>query len=373
MTVSMKAATKVTVRHSAKTAVVAALLPTLAAAQGIGGAMPDNCKQNLNQCSLKIWPHNSFPHRGSTQNITFSDGETLTCTSNGANTPRSCTLTGGSTDNDSSDSGNQGAASTGTDSAVVLGAQSQLRQLGYYTGPVDGVLEDSTKDAITRYQLAKRLPASGALDDVTLASLAQGSASPGTDSAVVHDAQSQLRQLGYYTGPVDGVLEDSTKDAITRYQLAKRLPASGALDDITLASLAQGSASPGTDSAVVHKAQFQLRQLGYYTGPVDGVLEDSTKDAITRYQLAKRLPASGALDDVTLASLEQEAASPGTNSAVVLRAQIQLRQLGYYTGPTDGDLEDSTKDAITRYQLAKRLPASGALDDATLASLGIVY
>jgi hypothetical protein len=92
MTVSIKAGKKVTVRRFAKAAIAAALLSTLGAAPGIAGAMPDNCKENLSQCSLKIWTRNSFPHPGSRQSITFSDGETLTCTSNGPNIPRSCTL-----------------------------------------------------------------------------------------------------------------------------------------------------------------------------------------------------------------------------------------------------------------------------------------
>jgi hypothetical protein len=92
MTTSMKAAKKVTVRRFAKAAIVAALLCTPAAAQAAGRAMPDNCQENLNQCSLKIWGHNTFPHAGVQQSVTFSNGMVLTCTSNGSNTPRSCTL-----------------------------------------------------------------------------------------------------------------------------------------------------------------------------------------------------------------------------------------------------------------------------------------
>ena len=79
-----------TVRRVAKAAVVAALLSTPAAAQG--SAMPDNCKQNLDRCSQKIWSRNAFPHRGDRQTITFSNGMTLDCTSNGPNNPRSCAL-----------------------------------------------------------------------------------------------------------------------------------------------------------------------------------------------------------------------------------------------------------------------------------------
>jgi hypothetical protein len=75
-------------------AVVAASLAPApqAAARGTGPTMPDNCKQNLDQCSRKIWGHNTFPHRGYRQSITFSNGMKLTCTSNGPDIPRSCTL-----------------------------------------------------------------------------------------------------------------------------------------------------------------------------------------------------------------------------------------------------------------------------------------
>jgi len=76
----------------------AAFLSTPGAAQQVGNdkgisvAMPDNCKQNLNQCSLKVWTRDSFPRTGWRQTITFSNGATLTCTSNGPAKQRSCTL-----------------------------------------------------------------------------------------------------------------------------------------------------------------------------------------------------------------------------------------------------------------------------------------
>lgn len=93
-TVSLKAASEVTALTIS--AVVAVLLPTPGAAQGGGGtmAMPGDCEQNARHCSLEVWTRNSFPHKDSQQSVTFSNGETLACTSNGPNIPRSCTLTG---------------------------------------------------------------------------------------------------------------------------------------------------------------------------------------------------------------------------------------------------------------------------------------
>ena len=95
MTVSIKTAREVTVRRFARAAVVVAFLSTPGAALGAGPAMPANCQQNLDQCSQKIWDHNSFPHPGVRQSVTFSNGATLTCTSVGPNIPRSCTLSEG--------------------------------------------------------------------------------------------------------------------------------------------------------------------------------------------------------------------------------------------------------------------------------------
>ncbi len=58
---------------------------------------------------------------------------------------------------------------------------------------------------------------------------------------------------------------------------------------------------------------------------------------------------------------------------IVLRVQAELREKGYYNGLIDGQLSETTKDAVKRFQLVKGLPATGALDDATLASLGVNY
>jgi hypothetical protein len=94
MTVSIRAASKATVRRFAKAAVVAGFLFTPGAALGAGPPMPDYCERDLDKCSQKIWPRDSFPHAGVTQRITFSNGETLICTSKGAHKPRDCKLIG---------------------------------------------------------------------------------------------------------------------------------------------------------------------------------------------------------------------------------------------------------------------------------------
>jgi peptidoglycan hydrolase-like protein with peptidoglycan-binding domain len=52
-------------------------------------------------------------------------------------------------------------------------------------------------------------------------------------------------------------------------------------------------------------------------------------------------------------------------------AQEQLHHEGFYAGRIDGDLSGAAQAALVQFQLSRGIPASGALDDATLAALRI--
>jgi hypothetical protein len=54
---------------------------------------------------------------------------------------------------------------------VVANVQGTLQQLGYYNGPINGVLDEATRDAIANYQRDHGLYATSAIDEPTLASL----------------------------------------------------------------------------------------------------------------------------------------------------------------------------------------------------------
>lgn len=55
-----------------------------------------------------------------------------------------------------------------------------------------------------------------------------------------------------------------------------------------------------------------------------------------------------------------------------IRAQLALRQLGYYRGPIDGDIGPYTSRAILRFQRDRGLPMTGWLDVRTLRALGVL-
>jgi hypothetical protein len=56
---------------------------------------------------------------------------------------------------------------------------------------------------------------------------------------------------------------------------------------------------------------------------------------------------------------------------VVANVQATLQQLGYYHGPINGSLDLATLDAIANYQRDHGLYATSAIDEPTLASLGM--
>ena len=57
------------------------------------------------------------------------------------------------------------------------------------------------------------------------------------DTATVQAVQTQLLQLGYYNGSIDGVFGPATRDAVAKYQIANQLSVTGSLSPDTLQSL----------------------------------------------------------------------------------------------------------------------------------------
>jgi len=60
--------------------------------------------------------------------------------------------------------------STPVSDPTVTAVQTQLLQLGDYSGPVDGIFGPQTRDAVTRYQIANQLDVTGSLSAQTLQS-----------------------------------------------------------------------------------------------------------------------------------------------------------------------------------------------------------
>ena len=85
-----------------------------------------------------------------------------------------------------------------------------------------------------------------------------------------------------YDYPYDGYYDDNTGD----------------YSDVQ-SSAAEVTPSQGITIAV----QKELSQLGYYHGPVDGLIGPQTESAIRWFQSVDKLPVTGQIDDATLNAL----------------------------------------------------------------------
>ena len=145
------------------------------------------------------------------------------------------------------------------------------------------------------------------------ASEASPSASPSTSASTpapsidVASAQQRLKDDGYYSGAVDGVLGPNTVAALRAYQRHHRLSVTGRLDSPTVRSLLSETRAASVPTPPptmdIQTAQRELRDRGFYTGPIDGVIGTATEAALRAYQRDRGLTVTGRLDPPTVRSL----------------------------------------------------------------------
>jgi peptidoglycan hydrolase-like protein with peptidoglycan-binding domain len=149
----------------------------------------------------------------------------------------------------------------------------------------------------------------------------------------VREVQDALKQLGYYSGPLDGLPGPQTQGAIAAYETQNGREASGIATPELLASLrssgrvdlapvptevastpASGAAQPqpaaepdGTIAAV----QEALARSAYGPLTVDGVAGPATRDAIKKFQHDHNLPITGDVTDALIVELRADGAMGG--------------------------------------------------------------
>ena len=117
----------------------------------------------------------------------------------------------------------------------VTRLQQVLTVLGYYEGPIDGIYSEAVTAAVGALQADLGVPVTGVYDEATDAALR---ARHGDITALLGDSvagiQQLLTDLGFYTGPIDGVYSAETVEAIRGLQRELGVPETGILDAATL-------------------------------------------------------------------------------------------------------------------------------------------
>ncbi|MBR5230688.1 MAG: peptidoglycan-binding protein [Clostridia bacterium] len=206
-------------------------------------------------------------------------------------------------------------ASTGSDlikvipegDAVYITGESGLFYIVEYEGRQGYVMKSYVALESSKQENA---PSQEAAD--TYAPLRQGSAGKSVEAL-----QKALKELGFLSGSADGKYGAKTAEAVAAFQLKNKLADSGYADAATQQKLfeekvknAKGKnktvatlpnvegfpISEGKEGDAVKQLQEALKELGFYTGKIDGDCGSGTVSAIKKFQKKNNLKSTGIAD-----------------------------------------------------------------------------
>ena len=309
----------------------------------------------------------------------------------------------------------------GSEGQGVRALQKRLKELGYYKGSVDGSYGRETTAAVMSFQMAHGLtvdgiagvntqgliygdskPASTPTPRATPRVTSGSSSSPSSSSSIsstgyitledgsageqVRRLQTRLRDLGFYSGAVDGKYGSATVTAVINFQKSRNLTVDGKAGPATQRALYSTSSGrttyatiyPGSRGTTVSNLQYTLYELGYYDGSVDGIYGNTTTDAVLAFQIRNRLTADGVAGNDTLQVLYSSRAIPenapnstyqklelGDVGEAVLELKDALIQLGYMSSTSSSVYDDATEGAVRLFQLNNGLDVDGVAGPAT--------
>ncbi|MBQ7866874.1 MAG: peptidoglycan-binding protein [Clostridia bacterium] len=141
----------------------------------------------------------------------------------------------------------------------------------------------------------------------------------------------------------------------------------------------------GVEGDEVKNLQRRLKELGYYSGGVDGQYGPGTQDAVIRFQTQHGLTADGIVGEGTRSAVYAQAAQTfiptpaptptpgllkkGDDGESVKAMQQRLKELGYYNGSVDGDFGGGTEEAVRLFQSQNGLDVDGVAAKKTFSLL----
>ncbi len=307
---------------------------------------------------------------------------------------------------------------SGAEGDAVRALQNRLIKLKYMSGYSDGSYGEKTKSAVEAFQQNNGLTVDGKAGKTTLAKLysddavdAKGnggssstsgsSSSSSTGYTTLQDGdkgddvkklQQRLKELGYYSGSVDGSFGSGTLSAVRAFQSAMQLTVDGKAGPATQRALYGTAAKAedtsktlelGSEGSAVNKLQYALYELGYYQDKINGVYTQNTANAVREFQINNKLsPVDGKAGSATLSLLYSSLAKPaaaesssystlkiGSKGESVVQVQSALKSLGYTSREATGEYDQETFDAVKAFQSRNGLTVDGEAGSVTQEKL----
>lgn len=286
----------------------------------------------------------------------------------------------------------------GSTGHYVTELQDGLKQLGYSIR-VDGDFGRYTEYAVISFQASNNLLADGIVgaktwdvfDDV-MDSLSNHPAvsnptlKEGSNNIYVKQLQNKLGILGYYNGPIDGIMGYNTDKAVRAFQTANNLKSDGYVGPLTWLSIENALTSTPTDypqttnrfvlkngsrGEAVVQLQNKLNELGYYNYIADGYFGNYTETAVRNLQKNYGLIVDGIYGPKTAKVLDHELMithpgirelKEGSTGDDVMILQDRLKYLGYFTNNTTGHFDQDTAISVKNFQSYNKMNPDGIVD-----------
>lgn len=123
--------------------------------------------------------------------------------------------------------------------------------------------------------------------------------------------QEELKQLGYYTGNIDGIFGPLTDTAARDFQTDYKLTVDGIIGPITSSKITEVISSPaiyqfGSNDVEVKSLQRQLKLLNLYPGNIDGIFGPVTDNGVKSFQQNNGLVQDGKVGLDTKQALQRK-------------------------------------------------------------------
>lgn len=244
--------------------------------------------------------------------------------------------------------------------------QRDLSLLGYNTRGIDGIFGRGTRGAVTAWQNANTLPASGYLDADQIARMdAQAERLAAELEEEARQRQAQLERQDRTFWSETGARGD---EAGFRAYL-KRFPdgiyaeeAQGRLDAIEERRRSQAEGEDRRRWQIARQTDTEAGYRAYLAERPTGAFVEEARARIEYFQ--------NNAEQIALQERAQaDEAALGLNDTARRMAEARLAELGLQPGAVDGTFDEEARRAIRRYQDARNLRVSGYLDQATVVRL----
>lgn len=251
--------------------------------------------------------------------------------------------------------------------------------------------------------IAFTIKCTGASDTPDTVDLITPTLRKGSKGAAVKALHKVLQDLGLYDGPLSTTFTESTRQAVMDAQKMFAITRDGVAGPQTLhvldlekysvpAGSIGGSTSTGSGTNTgtgtryleegmrgedVRKLQKRLKDLGYATGPIDGIFGSITHSAVILYQKNCHIEQDGVVGPITWGKLNKGASSlipdppigrylkKGSKGDDVAAIQSRLIVLGYLNGVADGIFGKLTHAAVVAFQGDQGIKVDGIVGPVT--------